>query len=93
VIASPLGGPSEFLDDGVNGLTHRTGDAEDLAGKIERLAGDAAYRIRLGRAARETAVRLFDRRRLASETIAVYESAGSRGTANSWATRAGTVVE
>lgn len=74
VIASFMGGPEEFLRDEVNGLTHEAGNSEDLALKIERLAGDSGYRTRLGLAARDSAIQLFDRRRLASEMIPVYES-------------------
>lgn len=74
VVASCIGGPKEFLDDQVNCLTHEAGNSEDLAQKIEQLVGDSAYRVQLGRQARASAVRLFDRRRLASEMISVYES-------------------
>jgi glycosyltransferase involved in cell wall biosynthesis len=74
VICSGLGGPREFLRDGVNGLTHEAGNSDDLARKIESLSGNSAYRTELGRAARESAVRMFDRRRLALEMIPVYES-------------------
>jgi glycosyltransferase involved in cell wall biosynthesis len=39
VISSDIGGMSEKVLDGVNGLHFRTGDAQDLASKIERAAG------------------------------------------------------
>jgi len=74
VIGSGLGGAEEFLRHQVNGLTHKAGDADDLARKIEDLIADPACRARLGAEARETATRLFDRRRLALEMIPVYES-------------------
>ncbi len=74
VISSRLGGPREFLRDGINGLTHEAGNSDDLARKIERLADNPALRAELGRAARESAVRMFDRKRLALEMIPVYES-------------------
>ena len=73
VIASSAGGPKEFLQDQVNGLMHKAGDSEDLRRKIEFLVGDAGFRDRLGREARASAIRLFDRRRLASQMIPVYE--------------------
>jgi glycosyltransferase involved in cell wall biosynthesis len=90
VISSGLGGPGEFLRDGVNGLTHEAGNPDDLARKIEHLAADFAYRTQLGRAARETAVRLFDRGRLASEMIPFYESVtdSARMVPNSFASSA-----
>ena len=74
VIASAAGGPEEFVQNSINGLTHQAGNAEELARKIEYLVGDSAARQQLGREARESAIRLFDRRRLASEMIPVYES-------------------
>jgi glycosyltransferase involved in cell wall biosynthesis len=41
----------EILDDGVDGVLFAPGSAEAMAGAIERLAGDAAMRERLGKAA------------------------------------------
>jgi glycosyltransferase involved in cell wall biosynthesis len=74
VVTSLIGGPSEFVQDGINGLAHEAGNPQDLADKLERLVTDTAFRMRLGDEARLTAIRLFDRRRLASEMIPVYES-------------------
>ena len=65
VITSGTGGAGELVRDGVDAVTHRPGDAVDLASRIERLAADAALRARLGRAARDTAERRFDAARLA----------------------------
>ncbi|HEX9365360.1 MAG TPA: glycosyltransferase, partial [Vicinamibacterales bacterium] len=52
VIVSAAGGAEELVTDGVDALTHTPGDVESLARCIERLAGDAALRARLGAAAR-----------------------------------------
>jgi glycosyltransferase involved in cell wall biosynthesis len=95
VIASSQGGPEEFLRHDVNGLTHRAGDADDLARMIERLLGDPALRTRLGLAARDSAVHLFDRRRLAAEMIPVYESLRIGGHVNprAWAVGAGAATK
>jgi glycosyltransferase involved in cell wall biosynthesis len=95
IIASCAGGPKEFLQDQVNCLTHETGNPADLALKMEQLIGDIAFRARLGAAARESAIRLFDRRRLAVEMIPVYESTqrDAQTAARPWTADAGAMVE
>lgn len=42
VIASDVGGLSEFIRDGENGLLFKTGDAESLSGVMRRFVDDAA---------------------------------------------------
>ena len=44
VIATPVGGLPELIEDGVNGLLVPPGDAEALARAILKLAGDQALR-------------------------------------------------
>jgi glycosyltransferase involved in cell wall biosynthesis len=73
VIAANAGGAAELVTPGVDALVHRPGDAASLANAIESLASDAALRQRMGVAARQTAVRRFDRRRLAGELLPVYQ--------------------
>jgi glycosyltransferase involved in cell wall biosynthesis len=75
VITSGTGGAGELVRDGVDAITHRSGDPADLASGIERLATDAPLRTRLGRAARETAERRFDAGRFAEEFARTYEGA------------------
>jgi glycosyltransferase involved in cell wall biosynthesis/GT2 family glycosyltransferase len=55
VIAAAAGGPAEVISDGVNGLLVPPGDVDALACAMKRLAGDAALRHDLGRAARTRA--------------------------------------
>lgn len=55
VIASDLPGPSEIVEDGVNGLVVKTGDAEAFAAAMTRLAADHELRRRLADGARESA--------------------------------------
>jgi len=50
------------------------GDVQGLAEAIRQLVVDPVLRDRLGRAARETAVRRFDRARLAAEVAPLYRS-------------------
>jgi glycosyltransferase involved in cell wall biosynthesis len=72
VIVSNAGGAAEIVTPGVDALVHAPGDAGDLSTQIAALAGDAELRGRIGRAARATAERSFDRARLATELIPVY---------------------
>jgi glycosyltransferase involved in cell wall biosynthesis len=73
VVTSGTGGASELVTDGENALTHRPGDAADLARGIGKLAGDRSLRERLGAAAREHACLSFDARRLAAQFEACYD--------------------
>ena len=77
VVASQAGGAAELFTDGENALGHPPGDAAALALQIRRLAVDPALRLRLGKAARQTAQQLYQRARLAGELMAVYRAIGS----------------
>jgi len=77
VVVSEAGGAVEVVTPGADALTHRPGDVGSLASAIRALASDAAKRAALGRAARQSAVRAFDRARLARELLTVYESAAA----------------
>lgn len=72
VIASDAGGAREIFTQGIDALAHRPGDSAALAECIARLAADESLRSRLGAAARQTAERRFNRRRLASELAPIY---------------------
>lgn len=75
LVASEAGGAAEIITKEVNALGHNPGDAAGLAECIKRLAMDADLRKRLGEAGRATAERDFDRARLATELIPIYEEA------------------
>jgi glycosyltransferase involved in cell wall biosynthesis len=72
VIVSGAGGAAELVDDGVDGVGHRPGDAAHLAERLRALVADPELRRRLGAAARRTAARRFDRDRLAVEIAPLY---------------------
>ncbi|HEX6367306.1 MAG TPA: glycosyltransferase family 4 protein [Longimicrobium sp.] len=79
VVASAAGGAGEIVTAGHDALAVAPGDVEGLAEAIRRLALDPVLRDRLGRAGRETAVRRFDRARLAAEVAPLYRSLTSKG--------------
>ena len=74
VIVSLAGGAAEIVTVGVDALGHQPADVADLAARITELAIDSALRSRIGRAARATAERCFDRARLAKELAPIYQS-------------------
>jgi glycosyltransferase involved in cell wall biosynthesis len=75
VIASGGGGVPELMTAGTDGLSHSAGDTGALAACILRLATDSELRLRLGLAGRTTAERRFDRTRLATELVPIYQNA------------------
>jgi glycosyltransferase involved in cell wall biosynthesis len=77
VVTSGIGGSGEIVRDGEDAVVHRAGDSEDLASRLAMLAGDGSMRARLGQAARETAVRRFDARRLSTQFGDVYRTAAA----------------
>ncbi|MEP7305027.1 MAG: glycosyltransferase [Acidobacteriota bacterium] len=79
VIVSAAGGAAEIVTDHVDALGHPPGDVDALASRIIALATDAESRARIARAARATAVRSFDRTRLAADLVPIYRKvAGPR---------------
>ncbi len=82
VVVSEGGGAAELFTSGTDAMGHPPGDAKSLAGCIKRLACDSNLRRSLGRAGRNTAELRFDRARLATELIPLYqrlENLASRG--------------
>ncbi|MDL1909445.1 glycosyltransferase family 4 protein [Chloroflexi bacterium CFX6] len=57
IVASAMGQIKDVIRDGENGLLVPAGDEAALAGALERLIVDVALRVRLGRQAREDAVK------------------------------------
>lgn len=77
VVVSAAGGAAELFTDGVDAVGHPPGDVNALAIAIRRLAADATERERLGRFARETAVRLFGVGRFGREITEVFRRVAS----------------
>lgn len=75
-IVSKGAGASELVQDGVNGYAFPAGDAEGLAGAIDRVLSENPARLaELGRAAQATIRRALDPATIAAERIAAYQSA------------------
>lgn len=75
IVVSRAGGAAEIAQGGA--VLHDPGNSAQLADCVRALAADAARRATLGRAGRETALRLFSRARLRETLIPVYESLAS----------------
>lgn len=78
VIATAAGGAGEIVTPGHDALAVPSGDAAALSRAIHDLAADPYLRDRLGRAGRATALRRFDRARLAAEVAPLYRSLAGR---------------
>lgn len=75
VVASPLGGAAELIENGVTALAIGPGDDRGLSNVLARLVSDAELRDRLGRAGRVHVEARFNRCRLAGEWSEVYNAA------------------
>ena len=60
VVATNVGGVTELVHDGVNGLVVAPGDVDALGAALDRLVGDVDLRGRLGRGGRMTVSEDFD---------------------------------
>jgi glycosyltransferase involved in cell wall biosynthesis len=74
LVATDVDGLRDLVQDGVNGLLVTPDSPGALAAALDRVAGDASLRERLGAAARRRAAE-FTRARMADETLAVYRAA------------------
>lgn len=60
VVGSRCGGIPEQISDGETGLLFEPGNERELAAALQKLLSDGGLRVRMGRAARERALRMFD---------------------------------
>jgi hypothetical protein len=73
-VVSDVPGCRHFVTDGVEGLIVPPGDATALADALERLAGDAELRIRLGAAARAKVLAGYTEAHVQAGVTAAYEA-------------------
>jgi 1,4-alpha-glucan branching enzyme len=71
---SDVDGMPEAVTHGVNGCVCALDDLDDWTDHLSRLAGDREARRRMGRRALKLAETRFSMRRMAEETLAVYEA-------------------
>jgi glycosyltransferase involved in cell wall biosynthesis len=77
VVVSLAGGARELVHPGEDALAAAPQDVRALSEAMERLAGDAAIRERLGTAARRTALQRFSRERWGARLLEAYARAVS----------------
>jgi glycosyltransferase involved in cell wall biosynthesis len=75
VVATPVGGMRDLVEDGVNGLVVPVGDVPALRVALERLLGDSVLRARLGAAARDTALERLSWGAWTSAALSLYRRA------------------
>jgi glycosyltransferase involved in cell wall biosynthesis len=78
LVATTVGCLPELVHDGVHGLLVPPGDAAGLGRALLALVRDETLRLRLGRAAWESAQERFSRERFLNETEALYLNALAR---------------
>jgi len=72
VVGTRIGGVSEVVEDGINGLLVEPGDVDGLTQALLALLRDPALRRRMGAAGRARAEQRFDQRRQVSEAERIY---------------------
>ena len=76
VIATPVGGVKDIIQDGVNGLLVTVNDADGLAEKIAEALSQPEKREQLGRSAREAVLRQYTLDNELQANLKVYQSLG-----------------
>jgi glycosyltransferase involved in cell wall biosynthesis len=79
VIATPVGGALDVIEDGKNGRMGPVNDAITLAKVIEEILSDRSQWRHLGEAARRTVQQKFTYRNELEGNIAVYRNLGLQG--------------
>ena len=76
VLATPVGGVVDVLEDGVNGMFVPVNNADRLAQKINEMLEDPALRSRLGAGARQTIMHHFTTTGELEGNLSVYRTLG-----------------
>jgi glycosyltransferase involved in cell wall biosynthesis len=78
LVASNIRGCRDIVRDGVTGLLFEVKNVEELAQTLDRLAGDAPLRARLGTAGAADARERFDIDVVVARVVAAYDELLSR---------------
>ena len=73
VVATPVGGIPDAVQDGANGFLVEPGDIEKLSNKIEVLIKDSCLREKFGRSSRDYAENKFDISQVSIQLCAIYQ--------------------
>ena len=73
VVATDVGGVRAVVEDGVTGYVVRVGDADAVAGHLQRLLEAPALRNKMGEAGRQRVRVRFDKKRLVTDIRALYD--------------------
>jgi glycosyltransferase involved in cell wall biosynthesis len=76
VIATPVGGVLDIIEDGVNGMLMNVGDAKDLAEKAAEALSQPEKREAVGRSAREAVMSQFTLEKELQANLNIYASLG-----------------
>ncbi len=76
VIATPVGGVKDVIEDGVNGLLVNVNDVEGLAEKMAEALNQPEKRESIGRAARSAVLHQFTLEKELQANLKIYESLG-----------------
>ena len=76
VIATPVGGVLDIIEDGVNGFFVKVGDAEGLAEKMAEALNQPEKRKTVGRSARETVLNQYTLEKELRANLQIYASLG-----------------
>lgn len=93
-VVTASGGPTEYVEDGVNGFVVPVGDARSLASRVRTLLDDEGLRRRLGEEGRRRVERRHSYPRMVAELRGLYDCyagapvAGPRDTFSSFRRRA-----
>jgi len=74
IVASPVGGIPDIMDDGVHGLFVQPGDIDGIAFALKRLVDNAVERRAMGVAGRERVLTRYSPEHVGSELQRLYES-------------------
>jgi len=78
VVATPVGGVADVIEEGVTGLIVPPDDPAQLADTLQKLEGDRELRIRLGEAGRELVRNRFHKDIVIEKLSALYEMLADR---------------